>query len=74
MGARNWQEAFIACLEKDGRESICADRTGVDRKTIWYAKRRDPEFRQRVERAIEKSSGERMQQSLSRLRRASFDD
>lgn len=49
-----WRERFLALLEHDDRETICAQRAGVSRQYVSRLKRTDPEFAREIENRIAK--------------------
>ena len=70
----DWKTPFLACLERDGRETVCAELAGVTDRAVRYAKR-DPEFRVLVDWTHAARIDRYITQSLrTQRRRASFED
>ena len=70
-----WKQPFLACLERDGRETNCAHLAGVSDRQVRRAKQVDPEFRLQVDWRHALRIDRNIGQSLrTQTRRASFED
>ena len=68
-----WKPPFLACLERDGRETVCAELAGVSDRQVRRAKL-DPEFRLQVDWRHALRIDRNIGQSLrTQRRRASFE-
>jgi hypothetical protein len=48
-GQGEWKPAFLAQLQEGGSITAAATAVGVDRTTVWYARKADPDFARAVE-------------------------
>lgn len=70
-----WKTPFLACLERDGRETVCAELAGVSDSYVRRVKRTDPDFRLQVDWTHALRLDRHLGQSLrTQRRRASFED
>lgn len=62
----DWRPKFIAALDEGGQLAAAARSVGVDPKTVWNYRQKDPEFARQVRESLE-CAIERVEDTLYRM-------